>query len=78
MLYDAQNWNQVQPPSGENKILYILGKHDRAPVSACLVLLLLLVVLLSIAAAMAPKRSQRQSDALTSNDLNRIIQALGK
>lgn len=78
MLYDVQNWNQVQAPSGENKMMYILSKHDRAPVSACLVLLLFLLVLLSIAAAMAPKRSQRQSDALTSNDLNRIIQALRK
>ena len=78
MIYDVQNWNQVQPPSGENKIMYILSKHDRAPVSACWVLLLFLVVVLSIAAATAPKRSQRQTDALSSNDLNRIIQALGK
>lgn len=68
----------MQPPSGEDKLMYILSKHDRAPVGACLVLLLFLVVLLLIAATMAPKRSQRQSDALTANDLNRIIQALGK
>ena len=56
IMYDLQNWRHVSPPPDQNKMVYILRKHDRTPVSVCLGLILLLVVVLTVTAFSPSKR----------------------
>jgi hypothetical protein len=61
IVYDLQNYSRVQPGNAEHKMMYILNKHDRLPVSMCLIMGFVLAAL-GMGALLFPgrKASQRQ------------------
>ena len=61
IVYDLQNYSSVQPGNAEHKMMFILKKHDRLPVSMCLIMGFVLAAL-GMGAILFPgtKASQRQ------------------
>jgi hypothetical protein len=48
VAYDLTNWGQVPVPLGENRLVHILTRHDRAPITSMVLSLVAVVTLLLV------------------------------